>query len=69
MKACAGETVKIIHRVYGREAFSEGALVAAGFVATAPAGWYDMSNIFDPRGRIGLSSQPDGGTDNERIGK
>lgn len=39
------ETIEITHRAEARDAFAQGALVAAKFVATQPAGVYNMQDL------------------------
>jgi 4-hydroxy-tetrahydrodipicolinate reductase len=40
-----GERLEITHRAHSRSNFAQGALRAAGFVAEAAPGWYDMQDL------------------------
>ncbi len=40
-----GERIELVHRVTSREAFAQGALAAAKWVADRPAGLYDMRDV------------------------
>jgi 4-hydroxy-tetrahydrodipicolinate reductase len=42
-----GEEVEVVHRALSRRTFAEGALKAAGFVATAEPGLYSMRNVLE----------------------
>jgi 4-hydroxy-tetrahydrodipicolinate reductase len=43
-----GEEIRITHRAYSRRTFAAGALRAAHFLATQPAGFYTMSDLTSP---------------------
>ncbi|MBT8143771.1 MAG: 4-hydroxy-tetrahydrodipicolinate reductase [Gammaproteobacteria bacterium] len=45
--ATAGESVELRHRAASREAFADGALRAAGWLAGRPAGLYGMADVLD----------------------
>ncbi len=44
-----GERLEITHRAHSRDTFAHGALRAAKFVVTAPAGLYDMQDVLGLR--------------------
>lgn len=44
--AGTGETLELVHRVQGREAFAHGVLRAIQWCATSPPGWYGVDALF-----------------------
>ncbi|MDR2657837.1 MAG: 4-hydroxy-tetrahydrodipicolinate reductase [Oscillospiraceae bacterium] len=46
-----GETIELTHRAHSRDVFARGALRAAQWVATKPAGLYGMNDMLDMPGR------------------
>jgi 4-hydroxy-tetrahydrodipicolinate reductase len=40
-----GETMELVHKGHTRDAYVRGALQAAKFLATRPAGWYTMEDV------------------------
>lgn len=40
-----GETMELVHKGHTRDAYVRGALQAAKFLATRPAGWYTMDDV------------------------
>lgn len=45
--AAAGERVELTHKASSRDTFAKGALRAARFLMTAPAGYYDMQDVLN----------------------
>lgn len=45
MFAALGERIELTHRASSRDTFAKGALRAAKFLASAPAGYYDMQDV------------------------
>lgn len=48
-----GEWIELRHVAQDRSAFAHGAIAAAAFVSTAPAGWYTLDDVLDGPGRTG----------------
>jgi 4-hydroxy-tetrahydrodipicolinate reductase len=47
--AGAGERIELTHRAASRDTFAKGALRAAGWLISKPAGWYEMQDVLGLR--------------------